>query len=105
MSIKLPMKIQLLASDNDEKSIEELELEIQDLALKLNDITEKYGQLQELNTKLSERNQEYFLKITGNKEDKEEDINIYEEYVGKEFYDLLSTKEKNMLKTILEGED
>ena len=104
----LRMKLQLLASDdNKDKSLEEQILALQQQLENMNEIIEKNSQLEELNKELFNRNQQYFLKITNqntsNKDEVEE--NEYEEYVGKEFYSKLSTKEKNLLHTILEGED
>ena len=105
----LRMNIQLLASNyNNDKSLEEQILALQQQLEKMNEIIEKNTQLEDINKKLFTKNQEYFLKITNqnNSSDEEEDeINEYEEYVGKEFYSKLSTKEKNLLHTILEGED
>ena len=104
----LRMKLQLLASDdNKDKSLEEQILALQQQLENMNEIIEKNSQLEELNKELFNRNQQYFLKITNqntsNKDEVEE--NEYEEYVGKEFYDKLSTKEKKLLHKILEGED
>lgn len=106
----LKMNIQLLASndnDNDnDDTLEEKVMKMQEQLIKMNDIIEENKKLKNLNDTLFTKNQELFLKITGeNDEGEEDDINEFEEFVGKEFYDKLSNKEKKQLQIILEGED
>lgn len=108
---KLPiikMNIQLLADNNDEnnknETLEEKVIKLQEQLSQMNDIIEENAQLKRLNDSLFNKNQEYFLKITGKQND-EPEVNEYEEYVGKEFYEKLSNKEKKQLQIILEGED
>lgn len=104
---RLSMNLQLLASDeNDDETLEEKLLKMQEKLLEYDKIIEENEKLKTQNEKLFNKNQEYFLKITGN--DSQETTNEeteYMEYVGKEFYETLSNKEKKQLKIILEGED
>lgn len=107
---KLPrMNLQLLASneDNDiDETLEEKVMKMQQQLLQMNDIIEENKKLKNLNDSLFAKNQEYFFKITGgNNEEQDEEEYEFEEYVGEEFYNSLSNKEKKMLHTILEGED
>lgn len=81
------------------------------------DTQEKYNKMEiDLNNKtkrekeLEEHNQKLFLKITTPQETKEEkkedkEEKEYIEFVGEDFYNSLSNKEKEKLKVILEGED
>lgn len=101
------MNLQLLANDdNDDETLEQKVIKMQEKLLEMDKIIEENKSLKANNEMLFNKNQEYFLKITGNNEDnKDEEVNEYEEYVGKEFYDKLSNKEKKLLETILEGDD
>ncbi|MGL5718741.1 MAG: hypothetical protein ACRCXT_21105 [Paraclostridium sp.] len=105
------MKLQLLASDgNDDNNdtLEEKVIKLQEQLVQMNDIIEKNKQLEQLNNQLFTKNQEYYLKITNpntSQTTTSDEINEYEEYVGTDFYKSLSTKEKKLLETILEGED
>ena len=80
------------------------------------DTQEKYNKMEiDLNNKtkrekeLEEHNQKLFLKITTQQETKEEkedkEEQEYIDFVGEDFYNSLSNKEKEKLKVILEGED
>ena len=80
------------------------------------DTQEKYNQMEidlQKKTKrekeLEEHNQKLFLKITSPQETKEEkedkEEQEYIDFVGEDFYNSLSNKEKEKLKVILEGED
>ena len=80
------------------------------------DTQEKYNKMEiDLNNKtkrekeLEEHNQKLFLKITSPQETKEEkedkEEQEYIDFVGEDFYNSLSNKEKEKLKVILEGED
>lgn len=80
------------------------------------DTQEKYNKMEiDLNNKtkrekeLEEHNQKLFLKITTPQETKEEkkdkEEQEYIDFVGEDFYNSLSNKEKEKLKIILEGED
>ena len=102
----LNMNLQLLASDEQQETLEEKVIKMQEQLEKMNEVMEENTRLKTLNDKLFNKNQEYFLKITGNtQENQEDEVNEYEEFVGKEFYQKLSNKEKRLLQTILEGED
>lgn len=104
----LSMNLQLLASENDEDnlSLEDKIIKMQEQLLKMDEIIEENKTLKANNEMLFNKNQEYFLKITGSVEEKkEEEINEYEEFVGKDFYSKLSNKEKKQLQIILEGDD
>ena len=104
----LSMKLQLLASDdnNDDETLEDKILKMQEKLLEYDKIIEENEKLKTQNEKLFNKNQEYFLKITGNvSQETNDEENEYMEYVGKEFYETLSNKEKKQLKIILEGED
>ena len=107
MSNKIRMNIQLLASDdNDNETLEQKVIKMQEQLVKMNEVIEENKMLKQNNELLFNKNQEYFLKITGQgQEEKQDEINEYEEYVGKEFYNKLSNKEKKQLQIILEGED
>ncbi|MGL6104803.1 hypothetical protein, partial [Romboutsia sp.] len=103
----VPMKLQLLASDEttDETTDEKI-LKLQQQIIKLNEVTTENEKLKDMNEKLFTKNQEYFLKITNDTTINEtHEINEYEEFLGKDFYDKLSNKEKKQIKTILEGDD
>lgn len=79
------------------------------------DTQEKYNKMEiDLNNKtkrekeLEEHNQKLFLKITTPQETKEKEDKEEQDYiafVGEDFYNSLSNKEKEKLKVILEGED
>lgn len=103
------MNLQLLASDNgeNEETIEQKVIKMQEKLLLMDEIIKENNSLKANNEMLFNKNQEYFLKITGknDKENNDKEINEYEEYVGKEFYDNLTNKEKKLLETILEGDD
>lgn len=102
----LNMNLQLLASDEQQETLEEKIIKMQEQLEKMNEVMEENTRLKTLNDTLFNKNQEYFLKITGNaQENQEDEVNEYEEFVGKEFYQKLSNKEKRLLQTILEGED
>lgn len=71
-------------------------------------LTEQIKSLQEKNEKLSLHNQQLFLKVT--KENNIDNIQEtkdkeYIDYVGEEFYNSLTNKQKKQLIEILEGED
>lgn len=102
----LNMNLQLLANDEQQETLEEKIIKMQEQLEKMNEVMEENTRLKTLNDTLFNKNQEYFLKITGNtQENQEDEVNEYEEFVGKEFYQKLSNKEKRLLQTILEGED
>lgn len=105
----LKMNIQLLAGNDDNDNndtLEEKVIKMQEQLIKMNDIIEENKKLKNLNDTLFTKNQEMFFKITGKSDDnEEEEVNEFEEFVGKEFYDKLSNKEKKQLQIILEGED
>lgn len=77
------------------------------------DTQEKYNKMEiDLNNKtkrekeLEEHNQKLFLKITTPQEEKEDkEEQEYIDFVGEDFYNSLSNKEKEKLKVILEGDD
>lgn len=56
---------------------------------------------------LEEHNQKLFLRITSKTETKKEDVEEKEikEYVGDKIYNILGKKEKELLDTIIKGED
>lgn len=80
---------------------------LQEKLEEFNDMKDKLDDIEKLNKQLFTKNQEYFLKITNtsNNTNNIPEINEYEEYVGDDFYKALSTKEKELLEIILEGED
>lgn len=111
MEIKklLSMNLQLLASNeenNDNESLEGKVLKMQEKLLEMDKVIEENKTLKTQNEMLFNKNQEYFLKITGNVSHETDDQeNEYKEFVGKDFYDKLSDNEKKKLQIILEGED
>lgn len=110
---KIIFNLQLLASNDkieNEKNKTDIEkqlIDLQNQVIQLNDLKEKNKQLEELNQQLFTKNQEYFLKITNNISDEPQNKQDDEivDFVGKEFFEQLSTKERKQLKIILEGED
>lgn len=104
---KLSMNLQLLASEEGkEETLEDKILKMQEKLLEFDKVIEENNKLKTQNEMLFNKNQEYFLKITGNvPQETDNEDNEYMEYVGKEFYETLTNKEKKQLKIILEGED
>jgi hypothetical protein len=91
--------------NNIDETLEDKIIKMQEQLVKMNEVIEENNKLKTLNDTLFNKNQEYFLKITGEKKQEDNQENEFEEFVGKEFYDKLSNKEKKQLQTILEGED
>lgn len=104
---RIRMNIQLLAgSEDDDQSLENRILKLQEQLEKMEEIIKENENLKKTNELLFDKNQEYFLKITGTNNNNDDDQdNEYEEFVGSDFYNKLSSKEKKQLQIILEGED